>query len=291
MKWKKFLLLSPLFLFTGCAPRTVLLTRSRLLMGHVPVNVSIQTTTEKQSEALQASEGAYQLASQIESGISEYQPNSEISCLNKMAGKGFCPVSATTFELLNTSLALARQTDHAFDIRFASKTLEGVRGKITLRQDPPKASLDSSRTRIGVGAIGKGFIVDKMLDYLRSKGFDRVLIDAGGDLRALGGPWKVAIQSPTGEPGKFSKTMEINNRALATSGLYEQGQHIVDPRTLNKVEGGGSVTVEAENLTLADALATAFFVMGEKESLFYLKKFPDVKIFWTDPEGMVLPYP
>jgi thiamine biosynthesis lipoprotein len=269
----------------------ITLTRSRLMMGHVPVNISIQTVQKEKQRAIDASEGAYELAAKLESQISEYQPTSEVSCLNQKAGKEFCAVSSTTLDLLQKSLKISEQTDHAFDIRFASKSIKGVRGNILLHAEPAEASLQNSDTKIGVGSIGKGFIVDKMIDYLKSQGFEKVLIDAGGDLRAVGGPWKVAIQIPSGQPGDISNVMEITDRAWGSSGLYEQGHHITDPRTLKRVEGTGSVTVEADNLTLAGSLGTAFFVMGEQESIHYLNKFSRIKIYWINPQGIIHVYP
>src|SRR5262245_23912008 len=84
----------------ACAPKALILTRSQLLMGHVPVNVSIRTNSREKSRALGASEAAYRLARHIESRISEFQPDSDTSCLNRNAGKSSCPVSPETLELL-----------------------------------------------------------------------------------------------------------------------------------------------------------------------------------------------
>jgi thiamine biosynthesis lipoprotein len=267
---------------TACAPRTVVFTRSQLLMGHVPVNVSIRIPRSEWNRALAGTEAAYAEARNLEAKISEYQPESEISCLNRNAGKAFCPVSPATRELLQTSLRLSERTDHAFDIRFASLSPSGRQSPIALRQDAT-AKLGHRETRIGVGAIGKGFIVDRMIAILHAAGFANVLIDAGGDLRATGGPWRVAIQVPGAPPGAIAREAEIHDQAWATSGLYEQGRHIVDPRTLQKIDRAGSVTVKARDLTTADALATAFFVLGKEQAEKYQKRFPGIEVIWLEP--------
>jgi len=272
----------------GCAPREITLTRSRLLMGHVPVNLSLRCPAAEQDRALTESEAAFQLAREIEAKISEWQPDSELSCLNRKAGRGDCPLSETTRALLELSLALSRQTDGAFDIRFASPSRTGQEGEIRLAEG--RGSLPHPETRLGVGAIGKGWIVDAMLDYLQGRGYAAAIVDAGGDLWALGGPWKIAIQVPEGAPGRITAPREIRDRALATSGLYEQGPHILDPATRRPVARRGSVSVEAPRLAVADALATAFFVLGETKSREYLPKFPGVKMYWTDPDGSVRAY-
>ncbi|HCU25665.1 MAG TPA: hypothetical protein DF383_11675 [Deltaproteobacteria bacterium] len=267
----------------ACAPAT--LTRSRLLMGHVPVNVSLHFPKAKQAEALAASEQAYRLAQKLENQISEYQVDSELSCLNQNAGRRFCPLSAETLQLLRDALEFSEKTGGAFDIRFASQSLAGKKGEIRLREKPSSGMLMHPETRLGIGAIGKGWIVDRMIEKLRILGFPEALIDAGGDLRASGAPWSVAIQVPEAALGTTTRLEKLQNRAWASSGLYEQGPHIIDPKTQTPVERRGSVTVEADDLMSADALATAFFVMGEEKSRAALAHFANLKMIWTDPEG------
>lgn len=284
----RFVLILALFACLGCAPREITLTRSRLLMGHVPVNLSLRCPAAERERALAESEAAFRLAQEIEAKISEWQADSELSCLNRNAGRGDCPLSETTRALLDLSIALSHKTDGAFDVRFASLSRAGQNGEIRLAGD--RGSLLHPDTRLGVGAVGKGWIVDAMLDYLQSRGYTAAIVDAGGDLRALGGPWKVAIQVPEGAPDRITAPREIRDRALATSGLYEQGPHILDPKTRRPVARRGSVSVEAVRLAEADALATAFFVLGEAKSRACLPKFPGVKMHWTDPDGSVRSY-
>jgi thiamine biosynthesis lipoprotein len=260
------------------------------MMGHVPVNVTIRCSPAQKEKALEVSEEAYALAQRIERKISEYQTDSEISCLNRQAGKAPCEVSPETLELLRFGVSLSDQTDHALDLRFGSLSGAGRKGLI-LFLDGKRVFLVHPDTRLGVGSIGKGLILDSMIDLIRSKGFESALVDAGGDLRALGGPWKVAIQKPGAPPGETAAAFEITNRALATSGNYEQPGHIRDPRTGEKVFRDQSVTVIADRHILANALSTAFYVLGERESVLYLKKFPGIRMIWTDPTGQTRSYP
>jgi|GEM_PF-350223 len=288
----RFWVLALFFLMiAACAPRQVVFTRSRLMMGHVPVNVSIRIPLEQKPQALEASEAAYALAQEIESEISEFQNASDVSCLNRMAGVAYCPIHSATLELLQKAEKISEATGKAFDIRFASPTAEALASPILIDVPNSRAMLSNARTKIGVASIGKGFIVDKMIETLAARGFHDVLIDAGGDLRAAGGPWKVAIQIPEARAGITTKVKQIRDLAWGSSGLYEQGEHIVDPRTREKTRRSGSVTVEGKTLAEAGALGTAFFVLGEAKSAEILAKFPGMRMTWVYPDTKVKQYP
>lgn len=288
MRFLSIINLKAIFIFTlffySCAPQTIQVTRSRLLMGHVPVNISIRTIPSLKQDALFASEEAYELASKLESRISEYQPNSEISCLNRNAGKSFCKVSQQTYELLKDANWISEHTDHAFDIRFPSKSGEARRAPLVFKE-PCQVLLTHPETRIGLASLGKGFIIDAMIDFLKSKGFKEVLIDGGGDIRATGGPWKIGIQTPGAAPGKLAKILKIKDQAVATSGNYEQPGHILDARTGEKIIRSSSVTILGKNLSQANPIGTAFYILGEAEMKRYWDSFVFDAILWTNSEG------
>lgn len=281
-KYSLFLLA---FGLLGCAPKEVILTRSRLLMGNIPVNVSIKVNPDRKTAALEAGDAAYDLAQSLEEKVSEWRPDSEVSCMNRNAGKAPCPLSPETLDLLRKAVEFSRKTEGALDIRFASISKAGSQGEIRLRDDPPTGYLPNPDTRIGIGAIGKGWIVDRMIASLKARGFDQALIDAGGDLRASGGPWRVSIQIPQATPGETADEREISDLSWATSGLYERGSHILDPKTRKKVERSSSVSIEAEDLTTADALDTALFVLGEEKSKALIQNFSGLRMTWVDPDG------
>ena len=287
MSYKKlilfFILGSIVLLFTSCAPRQVKLTRSQLLMGHVPVNITIKFQAKQNQQALEATEKAYGRAREIEAKISEYQNTSDVSCLNQKAGKAYCSLSLETTWILQNSLEVSRLTRGAFDIRFASLSDEGRKSPVLLLTNEGK--LTNKNTRIGLASMGKGFILDQMLEILRTEGFPQSLIDAGGDIRAGEGQWKVAIQIPRQPYGKNTKSFFISNQALTSSGNEENARNILDPRTLSPVKREESVSVIAPTATLANALSTAFYVLGPEESEKILPQFQEVKIIWVDKMG------
>jgi FAD:protein FMN transferase len=113
----------------------------------------------------------------------------------------------------------------------------------------------------------KGWSVEVASARLAAAGSTSHYINAGGDIRMRGqhpggGPWRVGIRHPW-EADKVSWVLAMTDGAVATSGTYERGDHVINPRTGKPARGLRSVTVVGPDLTLADAYATAALAMGE----------------------------
>ena len=113
----------------------------------------------------------------------------------------------------------------------------------------------------------KGWSVEVASARLAASGSARHYINAGGDIRTRGAnpdgePWRIGIRHPW-EPDKVSWVLTVTDGAVATSGTYERGDHVVNPRTGAPARGLRSVTVVGPDLALADAYATAALAMGE----------------------------
>ncbi|MFF5293083.1 FAD:protein FMN transferase [Paractinoplanes globisporus] len=113
----------------------------------------------------------------------------------------------------------------------------------------------------------KGWSVEVASARLAAAGSVNHYINAGGDIRMRGhhpdgGPWRVGIRHPW-EADKVSWVLALTDGAIATSGTYERGHHVINPRTGQPARGLRSVTVVGPDLTLADAYATAALAMGE----------------------------
>lgn len=149
----------------------------------------------------------------------------------------------------------------------ADVTIDGI----SIRSANPAVKLD-------FGAFAKGYAVDHAINYLRESGIHHAVVNAGGDLRAIGQhgdrPWRVGIRHPRQE-GILASVETTGDDSIFTSGDYEryfdwQGKrydHIIDPRTGYPAEGLSSVTVFADQADLADAAATALFVAGPRDWL------------------------
>jgi thiamine biosynthesis lipoprotein len=120
--------------------------------------------------------------------------------------------------------------------------------------------------RLDPSAFVKGWAVQRGADLLRAEGLADFALNAGGDVVVRGGAlqarsWRIGIQHPH-DRAAIAATIDITNSAVATSGLYERGTHLLDPRTGAAPEGVVSVTVAGPDLGLADAYSTAAFALG-----------------------------
>lgn len=146
------------------------------------------------------------------------------------------------------------------------------RRRITLAREGMALTLDG---------IAKGYIVDAIAKALERCGVRQFLINAGGDIRAKGRktgarPWTVAVQDPW-ERGEWPDTIHLRDAAVATSGNYEVSfdddrlfHHIVNARTGRSPRVAASVSVVAPTAVVADALATAVFVMGPEAGVAFV---------------------
>lgn len=239
-------------------------------MGDVPVTLTIETSLSKKSRALEAMSRAFDEARRLENAVSEWRPDSDATRLNENAGKALVPIGRDMTNILRKAEEISEATDGAFDITFASP----CKGKaspcpydyrdVLVIPELGLAYLGPG-IQIGVSSVAKGYIVDRMSDVLRKAGFRKFLINAG-DLYASG-RWEIGIRDPD-EPSSPEAlcTFKVQDRAISTSGHYERGPHIIDPRTRRPASGSKSVTVIAEDSATASSLATGLFVRGPSDS-------------------------
>ena len=211
--------------------------------------------------------------SDVETLLNAHCPDSEISHLASLADTA---VVASCSELVRPCYAaafgIAKASGGAFSPRW--------RGNRTL----------------DLGAIAKGFAVDMAADAVAAeKAGTDVLIDLGGNVKAVRGGWLVGVKNPGGA-GFAARVRLREGEALATSATYYRGSHIRDGRTGAVVTNGvASVTVLARSAMVADGLSTALFVLGPEEGREFLGRLPqaiagagDVSVLWIMSDGRML---
>lgn len=154
--------------------------------------------------------------------------------------------------------------------------------------------IKKEKVGLNFGAIAKGYAVDKAMDVLKKSGIKEALVNAGGEISALGNNWVVGIQHPR-ETNSIIKKLKLNNYTVATSGDYEQYfekdgiryHHILDPKTGYPSKELQSVTIISKTNAFADALATAVFVMGKNQGMKLIESLIDTEGMIIDSEGKI----
>lgn len=156
---------------------------------------------------------------------------------------------------------VARIGRGALDVADASPDVRHVLARCERLHAETGGAFDAyARGVLDPSALVKGWAAQRGADILRAHGLRDFCLNAGGDC-AVRGTWRIGIQHPR-DPGAVARTLALTDAAIATSGLYERGAHLVDPRSGRAPAGILSVTVTGPDLALADAYSTAAFVAG-----------------------------
>jgi thiamine biosynthesis lipoprotein len=265
---------------------------------------------------------ALDLIDALEAQLTVYRDDSEVSRLNATAHSGPVEVEKGLFDLLQVAVGLSDETQGAYDITAGALSeawgfVKGPRrvpdpgslaearartGWRHLRLDPEHhtVAFDREGVRINLGSIGKGYAIDRAAALIADYWWPTPALIHGGQssLYALGSPpgrlggrWEIAVRNPF-RPESPLGVIRLRNRGLGTSGSAFQrfvidGRvygHIIDPRTGEPASGPASVTVVAPTAALADALSTAFYLLGLDAARAYVAEHPDVGVLVVEPD-------
>lgn len=241
---------------------------------------------------------------ELDEVLSTGKETSEVSRLNR---SGVAVLSPTVANLIKRSLGIYKKTDGLFDITIyplmelwgfptknyrvpSEKEIEEKlklvgSDKIDFNEETRKISFKNKGMEIDFGGIGKGYITDELVKILTDEKVESAIINLGGNVFGFrkkpdGSLWNIAIRDPN-EPDKYMAAIRLEDRAVITSGGYERYfeengiiyHHILDPRTGKPSESGlKSVSIISKDGTLADALSTSLFIMGEEKAAKYWKE-------------------
>lgn len=261
---------------------------------------------------------AREVLRKAESHLSEWKNDSDISLLNENGFNNPVEVPDDLLQIINASKQVSAATGGAFDITWlplndlwrgdspptdaqVTRALEAV-GSDKIIVEGSTVQFTHERTRIGLGGVAKGWIVDAVFLHLRKKGYENLIVNIGGDIRTAGqgpdGPWTFKLMDPFDRAQTLAK-FDLQDGSVATSGNYlrywvingERYGHILDPRTGWPAKFNGSVSVFTRDCAMADALATALFVMGPDEGLQWAKDYPDVEVIYATEDGLRASFP
>jgi thiamine biosynthesis lipoprotein len=293
--------ISVVLLLTGCDSGPEIIKISGSKMGttyHVTV-VADQPAPDDLAKRIDA------VLDIVDHSMSTYKAASELSQFNDLAVGSSQQISADFARVLAVSKTVWERSGGAFDPTVGPLVDLWGFGPIATDVVPEQAQIDAAKAELGfqyltlnnselakskavrvdLSAVAKGYAVDLVADLLEMLALPDYLVEVGGEMRLSGSnpegmPWRVAIELPSLMP-QVERIIGVQDMAVATSGDYrnyfeQQGvrySHTIDPRTGRPITHSlASVTVVAEQCAEADAWATAFMVLGDKEGMALAKE-------------------
>ncbi|MEW6081460.1 MAG: FAD:protein FMN transferase [Bacillota bacterium] len=255
----------------------------------------------------------------VESLMSAYVETSDVSRINSQAGVAPVTISPETSFVLQEALRISEASWGAFDVTVgplvglwdiagenprvpSPEEIEDALEKVNyqrLQVKEGRAFLEAPGMRVDLGAIAKGYAVDRAAQILLDHGVTSAILDAGGNVyvvgsRSDGSPWRVGIRHPRRE-GEALAVLEASDTGVVTSGDYQRYfesdgvryHHIFDPRTGYPARESASATVVSPSSVEADALSTALFVLGPVEGMNLIESLEGVEGLVVDAAGEI----
>jgi FAD:protein FMN transferase len=258
-------------------------------------------------------DSAFKEIYRLEKLMNRYDPNSQLSKVNKLAAKEPVVIDEDLFDILQQSIRYSKLTDGAFDITVGplvdlwkkcaeansmptDKQLDQVKkiigyDKLILDANNFTVRFTTQGVSLDLGAIAKGFAADKATEEMKKRGASGGMVSIGGQIGCFGpteqkDKWIIGIQNPAKlEESRIIAKLMLSDIAVSTSGNYERFykiggkrfSHIFNPATEKSTDELASVTIIAANGSLSDALATAVSVLGTKRGLELIEKIQGVE--------------
>jgi thiamine biosynthesis lipoprotein len=292
----------------------------RVTDGIMGTRITVELWAEDAANGDRAIDAVLDEMRHIDESMSTYKPTSEVSQVNAKAADGPMHISKELFDLLTTAKEYSVITDGAFDITYASvgylydfrqhvrpddaqiaKALPAVNYQHVIL-DPKNQTVQFSQkgVRIDLGGIAKGYSVDRGIDVLKSRGYTRAYVGAGGDSRIIGDrfgkPWVVGIRDPAKGEGNVIARIPLVDAAISTSGDYERFfeekgvryHHIIDPHTGHSASKVRSATVIGPYATRTDGLSKTAFVLGPEKAMEIYNRLDDIDAIIVKLDGTVV---
>ena len=282
--------------------------RSQIVLGTV---VEIQARDEDKEKAEAAISKAFDEIRRIDYLFSSHNENSQVWKLNH--SKSITrELPEELFNLIAFSDSIWKISNGAFDASLGNLVeLWGFSSENPIVPDSKKINEAltfsgwkniqlgkknilgyNKSVKFDFGALAKGYAVDKAVETMKHSGIDAALVNAGGEVKGFGHDWMVGIQHPRNK-NEIIGRLKLNDISVATSGDYEQYfekdgkryHHILNPKTGMPADGCQSVTIICRENKLADALATAVFVLGREKGLQLVEKLNEVEAMIIDSNG------
>lgn len=299
---------------TGCGAQEKTVSKTSLKLDTV-VTITLYDWTDPSTIDLAMAE-----IDRLDGLLSVEKEGSDLYRLAQAAGKHWVDISLETAEVLTASKEYYTLSQGYFDITVGplidlwniqddhqghyptqeelTKTLPLVRSD-DLQVKDGKAYLAREGMKANLGAIAKGYIADKVKEFLMNQGVKHAVLDLGRNILLIGGKtdasnFEIGVQDPNGEDGKVYAYLSVKDKSIVTSGVYERYflydgvkyHHILDPFTGFPVENGlSSVTILSDNSMQGDALSTTCLLLGEEKGMALIESLDHVEALFITSDG------
>lgn len=305
---KNFILFISILFLIACSSKENIYKRTTLSMG---TTVEIQIQSDNQKKADSAIDAAFAEIQRLNDKYTVYNPT---SYLNQINSTDFFQLDDETYYLLKKCENYNTISKGAFDPAIGN-IIKALGFESTEPEDIPEDSIlnyiqqnnwklieltsdkkiiKPKNLRINLGAIAKGYAVDRMFEIIKSYGFDIFLVNAGGEIKCIGKDWEIGVQHPR-KKDRIAGIIKLNGKAVATSGDYERYKikngkkinHIFNPITGRIADQCQSATIITNNVLDADALATSVFVLGPIQGLRLIEEIQNAEALIFDKDGQL----
>jgi thiamine biosynthesis lipoprotein len=314
MRSSSILLIAGMLVVASASARdSALIHKKKYAMGTIFEIVAYDASPDRAAKGIEV---AFQKIVRLDDVMSNYKSDSDLSRLNGCAHFHACAVSFDLYRVIEESLHYSELSNGKFDITVAPlveywKALMRGERRASLQEEqelrhcigyrkikllpPNRIEFLSSCLEIDLGAIGKGYAVDRAVEVLRSFGISSALINAGNStIFVMGSPpgqpsWLVHLRDPS---GKSDPQVRLCDNSVSTSEQTPASQlennstgHIIDPASGAPVRTAGAASVIAETATSSDALSTTLFLLGAADGKRLVNSLPQTAAIWISPEG------
>jgi FAD:protein FMN transferase len=293
--------------------KTPLVHKTKYAMGTV---YEIAAFDESPDHASAAIDKAFAEIVRLDSMLSNYKPDSELSRLNREGHFHAVKVPTDLYRVIEESDKYSRLSGGKYDITVAplvdmwKAALRGGRVVSQAEQQklracvgyekielipPDMVEFHSPCMRIDVGSIGKGYAVDRAVEVLRANGIKNALVDAGqSSIYGMGAPpgqsaWVVHLRDPS---NRVDPTVMLSENSVSTAEQTEPSLlgnetagHIIDPDTGKPLETRYALSVVVKTGTASDALSTTLLLVGPEKGKAIVNRIPDTAAIWVAPDG------
>lgn len=305
-----------MILLTTCTPRASKnATRTDFLLD------TFVTVTLYGSDDEKVLDGAMELCRYYDGILDRHDPESLISQIN--SGQGPVEVDPKIYDMLHTALQLGALSHGRYDITIApvmdlwdfrsgtnqvpdpgqlAQALKRVNQEDVLLRENNTVELKNG-VQLDLGSIAKGFIADRIAEYLREQKVPGAIINLGGNVATVGTkpgkrPFVIGVQKPFGSAQEIVGSLEVSDLSLVSAGVYERNfvgedgvfyHHIIDATNGMPAQTGLlSVSILSASSTLADGLSTLCFLLGPEEGMQLVENMEDTEAIFLTTDGKTL---